>query len=112
MDGSLDAPHVCQYAVLSDQLFKLGEISSIAGDRGAQENVAASFEIVVNRRACGVYGPLLYGKGKALPAFVKCDQFAARIVFPDRFGDGASDEPQPDKPCFCCCHICHPFRFL
>ena len=49
VDGSLDASHVCQDAVIPYEIFQLGEIGSVAGNRGTQENIAAAPEIIVDR---------------------------------------------------------------
>ena len=78
VDGGLNAPGICKNTVTADQLFKPGEIGSVAGDRSAQENIAASPEVIVNGSASRIYDSLLDGEGKRFPAFIKCDQFVVR----------------------------------
>ena len=100
VDARLYAAHICQDAVLAEKLGNLFQIGVVVGHRGAQENVAAAPEAVVN--VCGrhVYDRLLGGQRQSLLVLVKSCDSVVGIVLADGFCDGAADESQPDKSDF------------
>ena len=79
--------YVRKYTVLIQQIFQLGKISSVAGDRCAEKKITAAFEILVDGRTGRIYDILLYGKCKSFPVFVKSDNFIAGVVFSYGFGN-------------------------
>ena len=97
VDGRFNTAHIREDAVFIYDSLKLCQISGVAGDRRAQEDIAAASEMFVDGSAGRIDRIVLYGKRQRFPAFVKCDDLMIRIIFPDGFGNRTADQAQPDK---------------
>ena len=97
MNAGLDTPHVRQDGVGGEVGFQCQQIFRIAGNRRAQKDIVAVFEGIVNGRTDLVDHLFLDREIKRLCMDIVGDKAGVRQMVPDCFGDGAADQPEPDK---------------
>ena len=92
VDTRLHAAYVSQNAVFVKVVFYLLKISGVIGYRGAQEDIAAVAEVIVNGCCRHVDNGFLGCQGKSLFVLIKGRDLIVGKVLPDRPCDRTSDE--------------------
>ena len=110
MNACLDAPHVRQNGAGGEMGLQSQQIFRIAGNRRAQKDIVAVPERIVNGRADLVDHLFLDCEIKRLCMDVVGDQAGIGKLVSDRLGDGAADQPEPDKTAGECVHKSSTFR--
>lgn len=110
MNACLDAPHVRQNGAGGEMGLQSQQIFRIAGNRRAQKDIVAVPERIVNGRADLVDHLFSDCEIKRLCMDIVGDQAGIGKLVPDRFGDGAADQPEPDKTAGECVHKSSTFR--